>query len=466
MEPQRKNDFSRGSIPRAIMSLALPMTVAQLTVVLYNLVDRAFIGHIEAVGRDAFTGVGLVMPITYIITAFANLCGFGGAPLCSIARGKGDEEKAGRIMGNAFVFLVLLAAALTMLFYLFLDPVLYAVGGSDTTVLYAKDYLRIYLIGTLPVMLSLGMNPFINAQGFGKTGMMTVLLGAVINIVLDPVFIFALDMGVAGAALATVIAQTCSALWVLRFLTGKQAILRLNRRTLGFDLPIIGKISTLGLSGFTFAVTNSLVQATGNALLQSYGFLEGGSAMGDLYVGAMTVITSVREIVFQPIRGLTQGAQPVMGYNYGAGMYSRVRESIRFVTKATLVYTMVIWTLTMVFPHVFVLLFNDDPALLEVGAKAMRYYYAAYFMMGLQSAGQQTFVALGHARKAVFFSLLRKLFVVIPMMILLPRLFGLGAYGVFVAEPVSDLIAASACYGTMLFTVWRELKQPDEPRLQ
>ena len=369
-------------------------------------------------------------------------------------------------MGNAFVFLVLLAAALMLLFYLFLDPILYAVGGSDTTVLYAKDYLRIYLIGTLPVMLSLGMNPFINAQGFGKTGMMTVLLGAVINIILDPVFIFALDMGVAGAALATVIAQTCSALWVLRFLTGKQAILRLNRRTLGFDLPIIGKISSLGLSGFTFAVTNSLVQATGNALLQSYGFLEGGSAMGDLYVGAMTAITSVREIVFQPIRGLTQGAQPVMGYNYGAGMYSRVRESIRFVTKATLVYTMVIWTLTMVFPHVFVLLFNDDPALVEVGAKAMRYYYAAYFMMGLQSAGQQTFVALGHARKAVFFSLLRKLFVVIPMMILLPRLFGLGAYGVFVAEPVSDLIAASACYGTMLFTVWRELKQPDEPRLQ
>ncbi len=461
---QRRNDFSQGSIARNILSLAIPLTVAQLTVVLYNVVDRAFIGHIETIGRDAFTGIGLVMPITYIITAFANLCGTGGAPLCSIARGKGDEKQAARIMGVSFTFLLLLGAALTALFYLFHEPFLYLVGGSDDTVVHARDYLLIYLAGTIPVMIGLGMNPFINAQGFGKTGMMTTLLGAVINLVLDPFLIFGLDMGVRGAALATVIAQTCSALWVLVFLTGKRAILHLSRGSLGLEGPILRRVCGLGLTGFTFSVTNSLVQAVGNAQLQAYGMMAGGAATGDLYVAAMTAISSVREIVFQPIRGLTQGAQPVIGYNYGAGQYSRVRRSVRFLTVSCLSYNVVLWLLLLAFPHVFILLFNDDPGLLEVGVRTMRIYFGAYVMMSFQMIGQNTFVALGKARYAVFFSLLRKVILVLPLMLLLPRLWGLGAYGVFAAEPVSDIVGGLTCYLTMLCTVWREMREPDEVR--
>lgn len=464
MAAQQKNDFSQGSIPKNILSLAIPLTVAQLTVVLYNVVDRAFIGHIASVGRDAFTGIGLVMPVTYIITAFANLCGTGGAPLCSIARGQGDEKKAARIMGVSFTFLLLLGAVLTVVFYLFHEPILYLSGGSPDTVVHAKSYLLIYLAGTIPVMVGLGMNPFINSQGFGKIGMMTTLLGAVINLILDPVFIFLLGMGVQGAALATVIAQTCSAIWVLRFLTGKKAILRLDRESLGLDGAILRKVCSLGLTGFTFAVTNSLVQALGNAQLKAYGTLSGGSAMGDLYVASMTAIASVREIVFQPIRGLTQGAQPVIGFNYGAGQYSRVRESVRFLTVACLTYNVAIWLLLLAVPQAFILLFNDDPGLLDVGVKTMRIYYAAYVMMSFQNIGQNVFVSLGRAKKAVFFSLLRKVILVIPLMLLLPRLWNLGAYGVFAAEPVSDVVGGLACYTTMMLTVWREMKQPDVVR--
>ena len=454
MESRRKNDFSQGSIPKNILSLAIPLTVAQLTVVLYNVVDRAFIGHIDAIGRDAFTGIGLVMPVTYIITAFANLCGTGGAPLCSIARGEGDEGRASRIMGVSFTFLLLLGAALTAVFYLFHEPFLYLVGGSPDTVEHARSYLLIYLAGTIPVMIGLGMNPFINAQGFGRTGMMTTLLGAVINLILDPLFIFVLGMGVRGAALATVIAQVCSAAWVLAFLTGRRAILRLDRGSLGLDGPILRRVCGLGLTGFTFSVTNSLVQAIGNAQLQSYG---APSGTGDLYVAAMTAITSVREIVFQPIRGLTQGAQPVLGYNYGAGRYGRVRESIRFLTVSCLAYNVVVWLLLLAFPGVFILLFNDDPALLEVGVKTMRLYYAAYVMMSFQMIGQNTFVALGRAKQAVFFSLWRKVVLVMPLMLVFPRFW--GPAGVFAAEPVSDVVGGGICYLTMMATVGREMRE-------
>ena len=454
MESRRKNDFSQGSIPKNILSLAIPLTVAQLTVVLYNVVDRAFIGHIDAIGRDAFTGIGLVMPVTYIITAFANLCGTGGAPLCSIARGEGDEGRASRIMGVSFTFLLLLGAALTAVFYLFHEPFLYLVGGSPDTVEHARSYLLIYLAGTIPVMIGLGMNPFINAQGFGRTGMMTTLLGAVINLILDPLFIFVLGMGVRGAALATVIAQVCSAAWVLAFLTGRRAILRLDRGSLGLDGPILRRVCGLGLTGFTFSVTNSLVQAIGNAQLQSCG---APSGTGDLYVAAMTAITSVREIVFQPIRGLTQGAQPVLGYNYGAGRYGRVRESIRFLTVSCLAYNVVVWLLLLAFPGVFILLFNDDPALLEVGVKTMRIYYAAYVMMSFQMIGQNTFVALGRAKQAVFFSLFRKAILGVPLILILPHLWDLGITGVLAAEPVTNVVGGLACYFTMMAVVWKKL---------
>ena len=459
MTIQRNSDFSQGSVARNILSLAIPLTVAQLTVVLYNVVDRAFIGHISGVGREAFTGIGLVMPATYIINACANLCGTGGAPLFSIARGQKDDKRASRIMGVSFTFLLLLGVVLMSVFYLFQKPFLYLVGGSDSTVVHAQNYMRIYLLGVLPVMISLGMNPFINAQGFGKAGMMTTLLGAVINVILDPVFIFVLDMGVQGAALATVIAQVCSAVWVLAFLLGKQAALRLEKDSLGLDLQILRRICGLGLTGFTFSMTNSLVQAMGNAQLQTYGAAAG---MGDMYVAAMTAIVSIREIVIQPIRGLTQGAQPVMGYNYGAGKFSRVRESIRFLTLSCLGYNIVIWTLLLAIPQVFILLFNDDPGLLAVGVPTMRIYFAAYVMMSFQLIGQNTFVALGRAKSAVFFSLFRKVILVVPLMLLLPHLWGLGAFGVFLAEPVSDVLGGTASFSTMMCTVWRDMKRPDE----
>ncbi len=458
----RKNDFSQGSIAKNILSIAVPLTAAQLTAVLYNIVDRAFIGHIDAVGRSAFTGIGLVMPITYIINAFANLCGTGGAPLCSIARGRGDDKKAARIMGVSFTLLLLTGAVLTVLFYLFHEPILYLVGGSADTVVHAKSYLLIYLAGTLPMMVCLGMNPFINSQGFGKTGMMTTLLGAIINLILDPVFIFVLDMGVRGAAVATVIAQICSAVWVLRFLTGQNALLRLSRENMGLDAAILRRVCGLGLTGFTFGVTNSLVQALGNAQLQIYGTLASGT--GDLYVGAMTAITSIREIVTQPLHGMTNGAQPVLGYNYGAGKYSRVREGIRFLTLSCVGYTAAVWLLLLAFPRMFILLFNNAPNLLETGVRTMRIYYAAYVMMSFQMIGQNTFVALGRAKNAVFFSLFRKVILVIPLMLILPRLWGLGPYGIFAAEPISDITGGLACFTTMMLTVWREMKQPD--RLQ
>ena len=459
MAVQKRDDFSQGGIAGNILSLAIPLTVAQLTVVLYNVVDRAFIGHIDAVGRDAFTGIGLVMPATYIITAFANLCGAGGAPLFSIARGRGKDEEASRIMGVSFTLLLLLGAALTAGFYLFQTPFLYLVGGSDSTVVHARSYLQIYLTGVIPVMIGLGMNPFINAQGFGKVGMMTTLLGAVVNLALDPLLIFGLHMGVQGAALATVIAQFCSAIWVMAFLTGRRTVLRLERRSMGLEAPILRRICGLGLTGFTFSVTNSLVQALGNAQLQTWGAAGQG---GDLYVAAMTAIVSIREIVFQPIRGLTQGAQPVLGYNFGAGKYSRVRESIRFLTVSCLGYNILVWALLLAFPPAIILLINDDPALLAAGALAMRIYYAAYVMMSFQMIGQNTFVALGRAKNAVFFSLFRKVILVVPLMLLLPRLWGLGAYGVFASEPVSDILGGAACYITMMCTVWRDMKRPDE----
>ncbi len=456
-----QSDFSQGSIAKNILRLGIPLTVAQLTVVLYNVVDRAFIGHIPGEGDLAITGIGLAMPITSIITAFANLCGMGGGPLCSMARGEGDDTRAARVMGNAMTMLLAFAGTLTVLFYIFHRPILYLFGASDSTIGYASDYLTIYLAGTVFVMLSLGMNPFINCQGFARTGMMTVLLGAVINLLLDPLFIYAFHMGVKGAALATIIAQGASAAWVTAFLTGKKTLLRLRPEVMRPDWSIVRRISTLGLTGFTFGITNSIVQALGNALLFTYGSLAGGAAMGDLYVGAMTVINSLREVVFQPIRGLTQGSQPIMGYNFGAKKYSRVREAIRYISKICFLYNGTIWLALLAFPQLFILIFNDKPELVTATVPMLRTYFGCYVFMSFQNVGQNTFVALGRSKYAVFFSLLRKVFLVVPFMLLLPRLGGLGVYGVFLAEPLSDLIGGIAAWATMMLTAYRRLDLPD-----
>lgn len=445
---ERQNDFSKGSVPRNIMSLALPMTAAQLVNVLYSVVDRIYLGHLPESDHLALTGIGVTMPIVSIIMGFANLCGTGGAPLCSIDRGRGDDAEAERVMGNAFVLLILLGAAVTAFFLALREPILYLFGASPDTFSYADDYMSVYLCGTLFVMISLGMNPFINSQGFGRIGMMTVILGAAANIVLDPVFIFLLDMGVRGAALATVISQGLSALWVLAFLTGKKAILRLRRSCLRLNLRRTGQIVALGLSGFFMNLTNSLVQVVCNATLQAWG--------GDLYVGVMTIINSLREVFFMPVHGLTNGSQPVQGYNYGARQYIRVREAIRFSVGITVAYAAAFWAVAMAFPGLLIRVFNDSPEVIAAGVPALRIYFALFILMSLQMAGQGVFVGLGRSKQAVFFSLLRKAVINAPLTVLLP-MWGMGAVGVFTAEAVSQLIGGLACFITMYLTVYRPL---------
>ena len=448
-----QNDFSQGKVSQNILSMALPMTMAQLINILYNIVDRVYLGHLEGVGRLSITGLGLCLPVISILLGFANLCGMGGGPLCSIYRGRGEKEEAEYVMGNSFTLLLLFGGVLTVAGLLFRRPILYLFGASDATFSYANDYLSIYLCGTLFVMIGLGMNPFINAQGFGRMGMMTVALGAITNLVLDPIFIFLFHMGVRGAALATVISQGCSALWVLRFLTGPRAILRLRREAMALQWGRMRRILALGSSGFVMALTNSLVQILCNITLQQTG--------GDLYVGVMTVINSVREVITMPVSGITNGCQPVLGYNYGAGCYKRVREGIRFTTAVTIAYSVGVWALVMVIPYVFIYIFNSEAELLVAGVPAFRIYFAAFFCMSFQFIGQSVFVGLNRSKNAVFFSLLRKAFIVAPLTVILPAL-GWGVDGVFWAEPISNVLGGLACFITMMLTVYIPLgHRPD-----
>lgn len=431
---------------RNIIHMAVPMTVAQLINILYNVVDRMYLGRLP--GHLALTGLGLCLPIISILMGFANLCGMGGAPLCSIHRGRGETDEAERIMGNSFTLLLLFGLSLTGLCLAFRRPILYLFGASDLTFPYANDYLTIYILGTVFVMVGLGMNPFINSQGFSRMGMMTVTVGAVVNIVLDPVFIFGMGMGVRGAALATVISQGCSAVWVLRFLTGRRAILRLRLSALRLHAGRVKRILSLGSSGFAMSMTNSLVQVLCNATLQAWG--------GELYVGVMTVINSIREVISMPVQGITNGCQPVLGYNYGAGECRRVRQGIRFTTALTLSYSLVVWLLVLIFPEALIRIFNNEPDLIAAGIPAFRIYFATFFCMSFQFIGQSVFVGLGRSRQAVFFSLLRKAFIVAPLTLLLPAL-GLGVDGVFLAEPVSNVVGGLACLLTMYAVVYRPL---------
>lgn len=444
-----QTDFSKGSVYKNILEVAVPMTVAQLLNLLYNIVDRMYIGRIPQTGTLALTGVGLCFPIITLITAFSYLFGNGGGPLCAMERGKGNEEEAGFLMGNTFTMLIGAGVILTFLGLMFYRPVLYAFGASDTTFVYAGSYIRIYLLGTVFVMISLGMNPFINSQGFGNIGMLTVLIGAFLNIVLDPIFIFILNMGVKGAALATIISQFCSAVWVLKFLTGKKAELKLKKSSMKLQAARVFRIMGLGFSGFIMAFTNSLVQVVCNATLQAYG--------GDLYVGVMTVLNSVREIFTMPVMGLTNGASPVMSFNYGEQAYEKVIKAIRFVSIVCILYTIAAWGLLKLAPGFFIRIFNGDPKLLQAGIPALHIYFFGFCFMALQFAGQSVFVALGKSKKATFFSLFRKVIIVVPLTLALPMAGNLGVDGVFWAEPISNLMGGCACFGTMLFTVIPEL---------
>lgn len=452
MEQRMENDFSQGSVGVNIMRMALPMTLAQLLNLLYNIVDRIYIGRIPGASTLALTGVGVCFPIITLISAFSGLFGSGGAPLCSIARGRKDYERAGRIMGMSFFMLVITAAALTGVVQLFEEPILRAFGASDATYEYASDYMRIYSAGTIFMMVGLGMNPFINAQGFGKTGMMTISIGAVLNLLLDPVLIFGLGMGIKGAALATVFSQAVSAVWVLKFLTGKRTILRLERKYICFHWGLAKEICGLGLTGFIVDFTNSVVQLVCNKMLGIFG--------GDLYIGIFTVINSIRTMVSLPGQGITNGGQPVVGYNFGAGRYDRVKQGIRFQTVVCIAYTCLAWLAVVMFPHFWIRLFNSDPQLLEQGILCLKLYFFGFVMMAFQFVGQSTFVALGRAKQAVFFSLFRKIVIVVPLTLALPYVGGLGVRGVFLAEPISNFVGGLACYLTMYGTVYRKLPKP------
>lgn len=446
-----QTDFSRGSVYRNIMEVAAPMILAQLLNLLYNIVDRIYIGRIPEVGTTALTGVGICFPIISLVSAFTYLYGNGGAPLCAMERGRGNEEEAEKLMGNSFFLLLVTGVVLLMLGELFYRPVLYLFGASDATFVYAREYIRLYLLGTVFVMVSVGMNPFINSQGFGNMGMVSVLIGAALNILLDPLFIFGFQMGVKGAALATILSQLCSAVWVMWFLTSKKAVLKLKISCMRLEAARVKRILGLGVSGFIMSFTNSLVQVVCNATLQTYG--------GDIYVGVMTVLNSVREICTLPVQGFTNGASPVMSFNYGEKAFEKVKKAIWFVTAVCVSYTVLIWGALRLAPAFFIRIFNGSPELLEKAVPSLHIYFFGFCFMALQFTGQSVFVALGKSRRATFFSLLRKAFIVAPLTVLLPRVANLGVDGVFWAEPISNLIGGCACFITMLCTILPELRK-------
>ena len=446
------NDFSKGPVWKCIVAQAVPLTIAQLVQLLYNVVDRIYIGHMGDGHGLALTGVGLTFPIVTLIMAFAALFGVGGVPLFAMARGACDEEQAGKIMGNSFALLLVSAVILTAAGYVFCRPILFAFGASEDSYVYASQYLNIYLIGTVFSMITTGMNGYINAQGFPKIGMLSTVIGAITNIILDPIFIFGFDMGVAGAALATIISQAFSAVWVLKFLFGKKVMIPLKVQNIRIRLKTTIDIFKLGMANFIMHGTNCIVQVACNATLQTYG--------GDLYVGIMTVANSIREIFILPISGITNGAQPVLSFNYGAKEYQRVKAGIRFNTWIGSAYTMVAWLLVILFPRFWFGIFSDDAAMMNVGIEMIKIYFFGFVFMSFQFAGQSVFQSLGDAKHAIFFSLLRKVIIVVPLTLLLPG-FGFGAAGVYMAEPVSNVLGGLACYITMRMTIYRTLEQMD-----
>ncbi|MBO4394154.1 MAG: MATE family efflux transporter [Spirochaetales bacterium] len=446
-----KSDFSQGSIIANIVRMAIPMTLAVLVNALYNIVDRIYLGHIPGAGAYALTGVGLAFPVITVITAFQNLFGNGGAPLFAMARGEGNDDLASRYMSNVAFMLIVMGISLTIIAFLVKKDVLWLIGASEATFSFANDYLDVYLLGTVFVMMAIGLNPYINAQGFARTGMMTVMIGAFINIVLDPVFIFILNMGVKGAALATIISQAVSAAWVLGFLTGQKVPVRLSFKGFKPDIRMIGKVASLGVTDFCFSVTNSAVSMICNARLQFLG--------GDSWVASMTVVSSIREMLFTVQHGVTNGTKPIISYNYGARRTERVRTAINCMTWIMLVYFVLTWAFLMLFPGFFAKLFTNSEQVYECCIVGIRFYFCLQFFMAMQGSGQSTFTALGLAKHALFFSLLRKAILVIPLVYILPAMFNLGVKGVFAAEPVSDVLGATACYITMRLTVKRKLSE-------
>lgn len=429
----QNTDLGKDSIGKLMFKLSAPAIIAQIVNVLYNIVDRIFIGRMAS-GDLAMAGVGVAFPIILIISAFSSLVGMGGAPLAAIKMGENDNDSAEKIMANSFSLLIIIAIILTSGFLIFKEPILIAFGASDNTLGYALDYISIYVLGTIFVQIALGMNAYINTQGFAKIGMMTVAIGAIINIVLDPILIFGFNLGVKGAALATLTAQAVSALWVLKFLFGSKSILKIRKKYLKLDKKIIASIVGLGMAPFIMQSTESLVLISLNTQLAKYG--------GDLAVGAMTIMSSIMQMILLPMTGLTQGAQPIISYNYGAKQIDRVKKAFKLCLISCVVYSTSVWLLLMVSPEVIVKIFNSDPTLLKITSSSIKIYFAGIFIFGIQISCQQTFLSLGQAKISLFLALLRKIILLIPLIFILPIFINNGLFAVLLAEPIADVIAA------------------------
>ncbi len=438
------NDFlGKEPVGKLLLKLALPTVAAQVINMLYNIVDRIYIGHIPNVGSLALTGVGVCMPLIMIVTAFASFVGYGGAPRASIFMGQGDHESAEKTLGNCFFVQVLISVVLTAILLIWNRDFLLAFGASENTVEYGVGYMNIYAVGTIFVQITLGMNAFITAQGFAKTGMLSVLIGAVANIVLDPIFIFGLNMGVRGAALATIISQAMSCTWVLAFLFGKKTHLKIRSTNLRLQGKIIFPSLALGLSTFIMQASESIISICFNSSLLRYG--------GDIAVGAMTILTSVMQFAMLPLQGLGQGAQPIISYNYGAQNADRVKAAFSLLLKSSLCYSTLLWACVMIFPQGFAAMFTSDPALLEFTRTALRIYLACLLLFGIQLACQMTFTSLGNAKASILVAVMRKFVLLIPLIYLLPLVFtSEKTIAVYMAEPVADFLAVS--FTAVLFT--------------
>lgn len=452
----READLGHDKISTLLLHLALPAILAQIINVLYNMVDRMYIGHIPDIGPDALTGVGVTMPVIMCISAFAALVSMGGAPRASISMGKGDNDQAERILGNCTSMLLIIAVTLTAVFLLFGKSILMAFGASESTIPYAWSYMRIYTCGTVFVQLALGLNAFINAQGYAKTGMMTVAIGAVCNIILDPIFIFGLGLDVRGAALATIISQAVSCIWILKFLTGKKSLLKIRPHRMRLNGKIVGNCVALGLAPFIMQFTESVLFVCFNTSLLKYG--------GNVAVGAMTILSSVMQFCMLPLQGLTQGAQPIISFNYGAGNLDRVKKAFFLLLKTSLLYSTLLWCLCMFVPQIFITIFTDSPELADYTRWAIRIYMAASLLFSIQISCQQTFIALGNAKTSVFLALLRKVILLIPLIFVLPHIFSNQVLGVFIAEPIADTIAVSVT-ATLFYREYHRLSvKEDNPQ--
>ena len=443
MKISREVDLGKEPIGRLLLVLAIPTIASQVINALYNMVDRMYIGHIPEIGAAALTGVGVSFPIIMIVSAFAALVGMGGAPQASIAMGRKDHDKAEKILGNCFTSLAVVAVILTIIVLVFKTPLLYLFGASSNTISYAEDYIEIYAVGTIFVQMTLVLNMFISAQGFSMISMLTVVIGAVTNIILDPVFIFGFHMGVQGAAVATVLSQALSAVWAVKFLTGKSTVLHLKKKYMKIEWKVMAPCVALGVAPFIMQSTESVLVLCFNSSLLKYG--------GDMAVGAMTILSSIMQFAMLPLQGLTQGGQPIISYNYGARNVERVKKGFKLLLIACLCYSTLMWAAAQLVPQLLVMIFTNDPQLMKLAVWALRIYMAGVLLMGAQVACQQTFIAFGNAKISTFLAIFRKIIVLIPMIYILPVFMKDKVLGVFMAEPIADTIAV--CTTCVMFFV-------------